>query len=101
MTPTVSPLLVQVLHECASASLLTLYHDVTTVCAVVSQIAIDVEHHRHHSFFGFVCLVQVSTPSADYVIGEHMRCFTSGMTHPDSEWVSVRRGGGGGWTLCF
>ena len=36
----------------------------------VPQICIDMEHHRARSFHGFLCLVQVSTPDDDYLIGD-------------------------------
>jgi exosome complex exonuclease RRP6 len=32
------------------------------------EIAIDLEHHSYRSYYGFVCLMQVSTRSADFVV---------------------------------
>lgn len=34
----------------------------------VDEIAIDLEHHRHRSFNGFVCLIQISTRCEDFVV---------------------------------
>ncbi|EKE37956.1 hypothetical protein ENUP19_0079G0006 [Entamoeba nuttalli] len=34
----------------------------------VNQFAVDVEHHSEHSYYGFVCLLQISTRSSDYII---------------------------------
>lgn len=31
-------------------------------------IAVDLEHHSMHSYHGFTCLMQISTPSADYLV---------------------------------
>jgi exosome complex exonuclease RRP6 len=33
-----------------------------------SIIAIDLEHHAQRSFLGIVCLMQLSTPTCDYII---------------------------------
>ena len=33
-----------------------------------TQFSVDLEHHRLHSFLGYVCLVQVSTPDHDVLI---------------------------------
>jgi exosome complex exonuclease RRP6 len=32
------------------------------------EIAVDLEHHRHRSFNGFVCLMQISTRRDDFVV---------------------------------
>jgi exosome complex exonuclease RRP6 len=32
------------------------------------EIAVDLEHHSYRSFAGFVCLMQISTREADWVI---------------------------------
>jgi exosome complex exonuclease RRP6 len=32
------------------------------------EIAIDLEHHRHRSFNGFVCLMQISTRHDDFIV---------------------------------
>ena len=34
----------------------------------VQEIAVDLEHHRHRSFHGFVCLMQISTRRDDFVV---------------------------------
>jgi exosome complex exonuclease RRP6 len=34
----------------------------------VNEIAVDLEHHRHRSFSGFVCLMQVSTRYEDFIV---------------------------------
>ncbi|CAF0946649.1 unnamed protein product [Didymodactylos carnosus] len=33
-----------------------------------SEIAVDLEAHQHRSYYGFTCLVQISSRTADYVI---------------------------------
>ncbi|KAI8802817.1 ribonuclease H-like domain-containing protein, partial [Cladochytrium replicatum] len=33
-----------------------------------SHIAIDIEHHDYRSFIGFVCLIQISTRTEDFII---------------------------------
>ena len=32
------------------------------------EIAIDLEHHDEHSYFGIVCLMQISTRSKDWLV---------------------------------
>jgi exosome complex exonuclease RRP6 len=34
----------------------------------VDEIAVDLEHHRHRSFNGFVCLMQISTRREDFIV---------------------------------
>lgn len=34
----------------------------------VKEIAVDLEHHRHRSFNGFVCLMQISTRHGDFIV---------------------------------
>lgn len=34
----------------------------------VKEIAVDLEHHRHRSFGGFVCLMQISTRHGDFIV---------------------------------
>lgn len=34
----------------------------------VKEIAVDLEHHRHRSFSGFVCLMQISTRHDDFIV---------------------------------
>lgn len=34
----------------------------------VKEVAVDLEHHRHRSFNGFVCLMQISTRHEDFVV---------------------------------
>ena len=36
--------------------------------ASLSEFAIDLEHHSHRSYRGFVCLMQISTREEDFVI---------------------------------
>ena len=36
--------------------------------AGVAELAIDLEHHDYRSFSGFLCLMQISTRSKDYII---------------------------------
>lgn len=32
------------------------------------ELAVDLEHHSHRSFSGFLCLMQISTRSEDFVV---------------------------------
>lgn len=32
------------------------------------EVAVDLEHHRHRSFNGFVCLIQISTRRDDFIV---------------------------------
>lgn len=34
----------------------------------VSEIAVDLEHHSYRSYYGFVCLMQISTREEDFII---------------------------------
>eukprot|EP01023_Acetabularia_acetabulum_P051403 TRINITY_DN5677_c0_g1_i8.p1 TRINITY_DN5677_c0_g1~~TRINITY_DN5677_c0_g1_i8.p1 ORF type:complete len:521 (-),score=65.52 TRINITY_DN5677_c0_g1_i8:62-1624(-) len=34
----------------------------------VDKIGVDVEHHHLHSYYGFTCLIQISTGDIDYVV---------------------------------
>ena len=34
----------------------------------VQEVAVDLEHHRHRSFSGFVCLMQISTRRDDFIV---------------------------------
>ena len=34
----------------------------------VKEIAVDLEHHRHRSFNGFVCLMQITTRHEDFIV---------------------------------
>ena len=34
----------------------------------VDEFAVDLEHHSYRSFFGFTCLMQISTRAKDYVV---------------------------------
>ncbi|QLQ82201.1 hypothetical protein HG537_0G04560 [Torulaspora globosa] len=34
----------------------------------VTELAVDLEHHDYRSYYGIVCLMQISTRSADYLI---------------------------------
>jgi len=34
----------------------------------VSEIAIDLEHHDYRSYYGFVCLMQISTRTQDWIV---------------------------------
>lgn len=33
-----------------------------------SEIAVDLEHHDQHSYYGIVCLMQISTRDTDYIV---------------------------------
>lgn len=33
-----------------------------------SEIAIDLEHHDYRSYYGFVCLMQISTRTQDWIV---------------------------------
>ena len=52
------------------------------------EIAVDLEHHRHRSFNGFVCLMQISTRRDDFVVDtltlrEEMEELNEIFTNPD------------------
>lgn len=34
----------------------------------VSEVAVDLEHHSYRSYYGFVCLMQISTREEDFII---------------------------------
>ena len=34
----------------------------------VKEVAVDLEHQRHRSFNGFVCLMQISTRHEDFIV---------------------------------
>ena len=33
-----------------------------------TEIAVDLEHHDYRSYYGFVCLMQISTREKDWII---------------------------------
>jgi len=33
-----------------------------------SEIAVDLEHHDYRSYYGFVCLMQISTRTQDWIV---------------------------------
>jgi len=33
-----------------------------------TEIAVDLEHHDYRSYYGFVCLMQISTRERDWII---------------------------------
>lgn len=52
------------------------------------EIAVDLEHHRHRSFNGFVCLMQISTRRDDFIVDtltlrEEMEELNEIFTNPD------------------
>lgn len=54
----------------------------------VKEIAVDLEHHRHRSFNGFVCLMQISTRYEDFVVDtlllrEELEELNEVFTNPD------------------
>lgn len=58
----------------------------------VNQFSVDVEHHSEHSYNGFVCLVQISTRSQDFVVDalalrDHMHLLNDPFTNPNIEKV--------------
>lgn len=46
------------------------YHSLvkTLTSPSVKEIAVDLEHHSYRSYYGFLCLMQISTREEDYVI---------------------------------
>lgn len=34
----------------------------------VKEVAVDLEHHDAHSYYGFTCLMQISTRQKDYLV---------------------------------
>jgi len=54
----------------------------------VQEVAVDLEHHRHRSFSGFVCLMQISTRHDDYIVDtltlrEELEELNEVFTNPD------------------
>lgn len=54
----------------------------------VKEIAVDLEHHRHRSFNGFVCLMQISTRREDFIVDtlilrEELEELNEVFTNPD------------------
>eukprot|EP01006_Ploeotia_vitrea_P032413 TRINITY_DN64627_c0_g1_i1.p1 TRINITY_DN64627_c0_g1~~TRINITY_DN64627_c0_g1_i1.p1 ORF type:complete len:982 (-),score=68.44 TRINITY_DN64627_c0_g1_i1:142-3087(-) len=52
-----------------------------------TEIAVDLEHHSYRSFQGFLCLMQISTRTADYLIDvlelfNHMHILSDVFTNP-------------------
>lgn len=42
--------------------------DMAMKCRLAGEIAVDLENHNYRSFQGFVCLMQVSTRSEDFIV---------------------------------
>eukprot|EP01025_Chloroclados_australasicus_P032592 TRINITY_DN3301_c0_g1_i3.p1 TRINITY_DN3301_c0_g1~~TRINITY_DN3301_c0_g1_i3.p1 ORF type:complete len:495 (-),score=25.88 TRINITY_DN3301_c0_g1_i3:17-1501(-) len=64
------PVLPQDISQCRCILVNTL-QQLSQMCAelsVVDRIGIDVEHHHIHSYWGFTCLLQLSTGETDYVV---------------------------------
>lgn len=60
------------------------------------EIAVDLEHHRHRSFNGFVCLMQISTRCDDFVVDtltlrEELEELNEIFTNPDALKVALPR----------
>eukprot|EP00501_MAST-03F_sp_TOSAG23-6_P001861 GSMAST32.ASY1.ANO1.1939.1 assembled CDS len=58
------------------------------MCATISrlpQVAVDLEHHSHHSFQGITCLMQVSSRKEDWIVDT--LCLRSEM-HICNSWFS-------------
>ena len=60
------------------------------------EIAVDLEHHRHRSFNGFVCLMQISTRCDDFVVDtltlrEELEELNEIFTNPDVLKVALPR----------
>ena len=60
------------------------------------EIAADLEHHRHRSFNGFVCLMQISTRCDDFVVDtltlrEELEELNEIFTNPDVLKVALPR----------
>ncbi|TPX70598.1 hypothetical protein SpCBS45565_g01630 [Spizellomyces sp. 'palustris'] len=54
----------------------------------VNEIAVDTEHHDYRSFQGFVCLIQISTRTEDFIIDalavrSHLHVLNSSFTNPN------------------
>jgi len=54
----------------------------------VQEVAVDLEHHRHRSFSGFVCLMQISTRRDDFIVDtltlrEELEELNEVFTNPD------------------
>jgi exosome complex exonuclease RRP6 len=52
------------------------------------DIAVDLEHHNYRSYYGFVCLMQISTREEDYLIDtlalrSHLHILNRCFTHPN------------------
>lgn len=43
-------------------------HEVTKELLNAKEIAVDLEYHQVHSYYGFICLMQISTREKDWVI---------------------------------
>ena len=35
---------------------------------VCQEIAVDLEHHSYRSYYGFLCLMQISTREEDFIV---------------------------------
>ena len=42
--------------------------EMAAILSNCTAIAVDLEHHHQHSFYGMVCLMQISTRDRDYII---------------------------------
>eukprot|EP01006_Ploeotia_vitrea_P039814 TRINITY_DN66381_c6_g2_i1.p1 TRINITY_DN66381_c6_g2~~TRINITY_DN66381_c6_g2_i1.p1 ORF type:complete len:985 (-),score=486.26 TRINITY_DN66381_c6_g2_i1:81-3035(-) len=61
--------------------------ELASTLEVVPEFAVDLEHHNFRSYYGFVCLMQVSTRTHDYLIDtlavrEHMHLLLDAFTDP-------------------
>ncbi|KAG0578426.1 hypothetical protein KC19_4G021800 [Ceratodon purpureus] len=49
-------------------STLSELHELAAKCRAAGEIAVDLENHQYRSFQGFVCLMQISTRSEDFIV---------------------------------
>ncbi|KAA6382282.1 MAG: putative exosome component RRP6 [Streblomastix strix] len=44
---------------------------------LMNEIAVDLEHHQLHSYFGFTCLIQISSRERDFIVDPLAQCFAN------------------------
>lgn len=62
-------------------------NDLSTKLDQVTEFAVDLEHHNHRSYLGFVCLMQISIRNEDFLIDtlklrHHIHILNSSFTNP-------------------
>lgn len=60
-----------------------------------TEIAVDLEHHDYRTYYGFVCLMQISTREEDWVVDtlllrDELEVLNEVFTDPDIVKVSLR-----------